>query len=199
MKLTSLSWVTGEQQQWEFGLQSIQWAFCISDSQGLSAAFHIMDALCFLPVGFSAVSSSCSFSAFFVISGSATGPFIAGIPQAPVQSFFPFSALSGRSQPIPRLWLPPPHIDALCAIHSPLLTSCFHNMFRTVFNFFKDFFFNVDHLKNLYWICYNIASVLCFVFLPQGMWDLSPPTRDWTWTPCLGRWTLNHWTTREVP
>ena len=69
----------------------------------------ILSAVCLLPFGFSAVSSSCSFSAFFVISGSATGPFIAGIPQAPVQSFFPFSALSGRSQPIPRLWLPPPH------------------------------------------------------------------------------------------
>ena len=26
------------------------------------------------------------------------------------------------------------------------------------------FFFNVDHFKNLYWICYNTASVLCFVF-----------------------------------
>ena len=161
-----------------------------------------MDALCFLPVGFSAVSSSCSFSAFFVISGSATGPFIAGIPQAPVQSFFPFSALSGRSQPIPRLWLPPPHIDALCAIHSPLLTSCFHNMFRTVFNFFKDFFFNVDHLKNLYWICYNIAFVLRFGFLAP--WQVRPYSVPWPeikelCTTCTGRKSLNHWTTREVP
>ena len=31
------------------------------------------------------------------------------------------------------------------------------------------------------------------------MWDLSPPTRDWTHVPCTGRWILNHWTTREVP
>ena len=32
--------------------------------------------------------------------------------------------------------------------------------------FFKVFFFffDVDHFWNLYWICYNIASVLCFVF-----------------------------------
>ena len=35
---------------------------------------------------------------------------------------------------------------------------------------------------------------------PCGMWDLSSPTRD-----CepillaLGTWSLNHWTTREVP
>ena len=26
------------------------------------------------------------------------------------------------------------------------------------------FFFNVDHFKIVYWICYNIASVLCFPF-----------------------------------
>ena len=31
------------------------------------------------------------------------------------------------------------------------------------------------------------------------MWDLSSPTRDRTRTPCIGRWSLNHWTTREVP
>ena len=37
------------------------------------------------------------------------------------------------------------------------------------------------------------------VFWPRGMWDLSSPTRDWTHTPCIGRWSLNHWTVREVP
>ena len=26
----------------------------------------------------------------------------------------------------------------------------------------------------------------------------SSPTRDWTHVPCIGRWTLNQWTTREV-
>ena len=24
-------------------------------------------------------------------------------------------------------------------------------------------------------------------------------TRDQTWLPCIGVWSLNHWTTREVP
>ena len=37
------------------------------------------------------------------------------------------------------------------------------------------------------------------VFWPQGMWDLSSPTRNWTGTPCIGRQSLNHWTAREVP
>ena len=36
-------------------------------------------------------------------------------------------------------------------------------------------------------------------FLPRGMWALSSLTRDWICTSCIGRWSLNHWTTREVP
>ena len=38
-----------------------------------------------------------------------------------------------------------------------------------------------------------------FVSWPQGMWDLSSLTRDQTCTLCIGRWSLNHWTTKEVP
>ena len=35
---------------------------------------------------------------------------------------------------------------------------------------------------------------LCFrVFWLGGMWDLNSLTRDWTHTPCIGRWSLNHW------
>ena len=37
--------------------------------------------------------------------------------------------------------------------------------FEGLFFFFKDFFFNLHHFKSLYWICYNIASVLCFGLL----------------------------------
>ena len=35
--------------------------------------------------------------------------------------------------------------------------------------------------------------------LPCSLWDLSSPTRDRTCVPCIGRWILNLWTTREVP
>ena len=37
--------------------------------------------------------------------------------------------------------------------------------------FFKDFFFfEVDHFKSLYWICYNTVSVFCvLVFWPRDM------------------------------
>ena len=37
------------------------------------------------------------------------------------------------------------------------------------------------------------------VFWPWGVWDLSSPSRDRTPTPCIRRWSLSHWTTREVP
>ena len=57
--------------------------------------------------------------------------------------------------------------------------------------------FNVDNFKSLYWL---VAVLLpFFFFLPWGMWDLRSPTRDGTWPPCIRRWRLNHWTTREIP
>ena len=42
-----------------------------------------------------------------------------------------------------------------------------------------------------------LLSVL--VFWSPGMWDLGSPTKDQTCTPCIGRRSLNHWITREVP
>ena len=33
----------------------------------------------------------------------------------------------------------------------------------------------------------------------QCMWDLRFPTGDRTHTPCVGRQSLNHWTTKEFP
>ena len=54
--------------------------------------------------------------------------------------------------------------------------------------------------KSLYWICYNIASVLSSDFWPLDMWwDLSFPARDRIHTPCTGRWSLNQWITKEAP
>ena len=37
------------------------------------------------------------------------------------------------------------------------------------------------------------------VQLLPSMWDLSSWTRNQTRVSCFARWTLNHWTTREVP
>ena len=53
----------------------------------------------------------------------------------------------------------------------------------------------MDHLKNLFWICYNIAFGFFFFFF--DMFWFSSLSRDWTCTPCIGRWSLNYWTSRE--
>ena len=42
-------------------------------------------------------------------------------------------------------------------------------------------------------------NLFLFYFFATLMWDLSSLTRDWTLTPCIGRWIPNHWTTWEVP
>ena len=67
-----------------------------------------------------------------------------------------------------------------------------------IFFFFKIFFFGcgpfLKSLLNLSQYCLFYVLVFCL----QGMWDLSSPTRDQTCIPCIGRWSLNHWTTREV-
>ena len=69
-----------------------------------------------------------------------------------------------------------------------------HCLFKkTVFRygpFFKDFFEFVTILLLFY--------VLGF-FWPQDMQDLSFLTRDWTHSPCIGRWSLNHRIIREFP
>ena len=56
------------------------------------------------------------------------------------------------------------------------------------------FLFNMDHLKNLYWFCYNTASVLCFGFFANktcGILALPAPS--------IERWSFNHWIPREAP
>ena len=48
----------------------------------------------------------------------------------------------------------------------------------------------------------SVATLLLFCvlfFLATSTWDLSFPTRDGAHTPCIGRQSLNHCTTREVP
>ena len=47
-----------------------------------------------------------------------------------------------------------------------------------------------------------VAVLLLFcvlVFWPQGVWNLSTPTRDWTCNSCTGKRSLNHLIAREVP
>ena len=72
------------------------------------------------------------------------------------------------------------------------------SLFSTLY-FFKKDFWCVPLLRsflNLLQYCF------CFMFLiswPQGIWDLSSPTRDQTHALYIGRFILNPRTTREVP
>ena len=64
------------------------------------------------------------------------------------------------------------------------------------------FFFNVDHFKVFIEFVTTLLRFYVSVFLamwPWDMWDLSSPTRDQICTPFIGRQSLSHWTTREVP
>ena len=67
--------------------------------------------------------------------------------------------------------------------------------------YFKDFFFFL--MWTIFKVFIEFVTILplfyVLVFWPRGMWDLSSLTRDRTHTPCTGRWSLNHWTAREVP
>ena len=90
--------------------------------------------------------------------------------------------------------------------------------FQSVF-FYAPFIFHEGHFKSCYLICYIIASIFCFYFMfcfslcvearvghdwatelnwTELMWDLSSPTRGWSHTAGIGRWRLNHGTTRGV-
>ena len=50
-------------------------------------------------------------------------------------------------------------------------TVCVFFLMNSIIHFtsFLKIFFDVDHFKSLYWICYSIASVLCFGFLAHGI------------------------------
>ena len=64
--------------------------------------------------------------------------------------------------------------------------------------FLSFLFFDVDHLKNLYWVYYNIVSVLFFFGL-KACGFLAPCPGIGPIAPCIGRWSPNHWTARDVP
>ena len=63
----------------------------------------------------------------------------------------------------------------------------------TIFKIFIEF---VSVLLLIY-ICVYIY-IHIYIYWPRGIWDLGSSPRDWNCTPCIGRWSLNHWTTREV-
>ena len=65
---------------------------------------------------------------------------------------------------------------------------------------FESFFFFL--IWTVFEVLLNLLQCsICFMFWffwPWDMWDISSLTRNWTYTSCIGRWSLNHWTAREV-
>ena len=60
------------------------------------------------------------------------------------------------------------------------------------------FFLDVGHFLSLYWICYDIASVLCFGFLATRHRILAHQSEIEP-APSVLEGSLSHWTAREVP
>ena len=65
----------------------------------------------------------------------------------------------------------------------------FEIYFLLCFSFLKNFIEFVTILLQFY----------VLFFCSWGMWNLNFLVRNQTHTPCTGRWSLNHWTTRDVP
>ena len=77
-------------------------------------------------------------------------------------------------------------------------TYCCFSYQPTMLVFF--FFFLMRTIYNAFVELVAILLLLSvLIFWLQGMLDLCSPTRDWTLIPFIGRSSLNHWTTREVP
>ena len=74
-----------------------------------------------------------------------------------------------------------------------------HDQIPVFWILFSLFFFLMWTVFKVFIEFVTILLASRFGFWPRGMWDLSSPTRDGTLTPCIGRRSLNHWTTREVP
>ena len=64
----------------------------------------------------------------------------------------------------------------------------------------KIFFFLMWTIVKVF-IEFVIILLLLYVlvFCPGGTWDLISSTKDQTHTLCIGRWSINHWSTMEVP
>ena len=77
--------------------------------------------------------------------------------------------------------------------------SVFLNGFQKCLVYFQDFFLMWTIFKVFIEFVTILFLVCALVFWLRGTWDLSPPNRDESHIPHIGRWSLNHCAAREVP
>ena len=56
-----------------------------------------------------------------------------------------------------------------------------------------------NFITNSILLLFYLFIYLFIYFWPQGMWNLSFPTRDQTCTLCITKWSLSHWTPTKIP
>ena len=79
------------------------------------------------------------------------------------------------------------------------ISSCGKSLLLVFKSFFKKDFFLMCTIFKVFIKFVTILLLFNVLgFRPQGTWDLSVPARDQTHTSGIGRWSLNHWATREI-
>ena len=76
----------------------------------------------------------------------------------------------------------------------PISNGYFSNDYFSFFFFFLKIFWCRPFFKVFIEFVPILLLFYILVFWPWGI----PLTRDQTWSPCFGKWSLNHWTTRVV-
>ena len=94
--------------------------------------------------------------------------------------------------------LPPQGSLGFWLISIPPVWLWFGNHHQLLLHYYYYFFLMWTIFKVFIEFVTILLLFYALFFWPWGMWDPSSPTRDWTCTPCIGRWSLNHGTTREV-
>ena len=79
-----------------------------------------------------------------------------------------------------------------------LVWTLWDHLLSSQFILFFSFFMWTMCFKSLLSLLQHYFCFLVLDFWPWGLWDLGSPTIVQTHTPYMGRWSLNHWTPREV-
>ena len=104
-----------------------------------------------------------------------------------------FRVIPKNSSPNPRS----PRFSPVLYTHLTWNACLFHSSSQPS----SDCILEVSGLFSFVFIEFITILLLFYVlfFWPRGTWDPSSPTRNQAPTPATGRWSLNHWATREVP